>query len=77
MGQDTWQILLQSVLNAESNEINCGECFEVLDQYAELILTGTDPVQLMPLVKRHLEQCHCCANEFELLLVMLEAAGAS
>ncbi len=73
MGQQTWQSLLQTVLETEPDEIDCAECFEVLDQYVELILTELDPTQLMPLVKQHLKNCPCCACQFEALMVMLQA----
>jgi hypothetical protein len=73
MGQQTWQTLLQTILETEPDEIDCVECFEVLDQYVELILTELDPTQLMPLVKQHLKNCPCCSHQFEALLVMLQA----
>lgn len=72
-----WQTLLQSVLETEAYEIDCVECFELLDQYADLILDGANPDEIMPLVKQHLDSCHCCAHEFEAVMVMLQEAARS
>jgi hypothetical protein len=70
-----WQILLQSVLETEVYEIDCPECFDMLDQYAELILDGANPNEIMPLVRQHLDCCNCCAHEFEALMVILQEAA--
>jgi hypothetical protein len=75
MSQKNWQLLLQKILETELVELSCPECFEVLDQYAELFLNGTNPSQIMPLVKRHLDGCHCCAHEFEALMLILQQAA--
>jgi hypothetical protein len=70
-----WQSLLQSVLETEVYEIDCVECFELLDQYADLILDGANPNEIMPLVKQHLGCCHCCAHEFEAVIMILQEAA--
>lgn len=70
-----WLSLLKSALETEEYEITCEECFEVLDMYADLILDGADPAQIMPLVKQHLNQCNCCARELEALVVMIQEAA--
>jgi hypothetical protein len=75
MAAKPWQALLQSVLETEAYEIDCVECFELLDQYAELIFDGIDPDEIMPLVRQHLDCCSCCAHEFEALMVMLQEAA--
>ena len=70
-----WQALLKSALETEEYEISCEECFGVLDLYADLILDGTDPDEIMPLVEQHLRQCNCCANELEAMVVMIQEAA--
>jgi hypothetical protein len=77
MTQKPWQILLQSALETEAYEISCMECFDLLDQYAEFIVEGDDPHEILLAVKQHLNQCHCCTNEFEALMVMLQEAAKS
>ena len=76
MIQKLWQIsLLKSAFETEAQEINCMECFDLLDQYAEFILDGGDPNEIMPAVRLHLNQCDCCTHEFEALLVILQEAA--
>ena len=69
------QNLLKSALETEEYEITCEECFELMDQYADLILEGTDPVQLMPLVAQHLKMCNCCTDEVEAIVLMIQEAA--
>ena len=70
-----WQSVLQSVLKAEVYEIDCVECFELLDQYADLILDGANPDEIMPLVKQHLDCCNCCSHEFEAVIMIMQEAA--
>jgi hypothetical protein len=76
MTDSVWQTLLKSVLETEEIEIGCQECYELLDSYAELLLSGNDPVEFMPTVKQHLKQCSCCFHELEALMIMLQEAAA-
>jgi hypothetical protein len=71
-----WQTLLKSVLETEEIEIDCQECYELLDSYAELLLTSAEPAQIMPAVEQHLKQCNCCLHELEALMIMLQEAAA-
>jgi len=75
MAKKLWQLLLQSALETEEYEINCMECFNLLDQYAEMILDGADPNQIMPAVRQHLKHCPTCTQEFETLMVMIQEAA--
>jgi hypothetical protein len=68
----TWQELLKSVLETKEKEIDCHECYELLDQYVDFILAGNDPTEMMPDVREHLYHCACCTGEFEALMVMLQ-----
>ena len=77
MTEKTWQTLLQSVFETEAYEINCMECFELLDEYAEFIVEGGNTDEIMPAVRQHLGQCNCCTREFEALMVMLQEAAKS
>ena len=53
MSKKLWQLLLQSALEAEEYEISCLECFDLLDQYADIIMEGVDPCEIMPAVRQH------------------------
>jgi len=74
MSNSLWQTLLKSALETEDFEIDCEECYNVLDMYADLILEGADPAEIMPLVTQHLKQCNCCTNELEAMVVMIQDA---
>lgn len=58
-------------------EIDCGEFHDVIDVYAESVARGEDPSKILPLVKRHLEICKPCIEEYEALLRILEETSAS
>ena len=75
MSKKLWQVLLQSALDIEEVEITCMECFNLLDQYADLLLDGTDPQEIMPTVREHLHHCPTCTHEFETLLLMIREAA--
>lgn len=75
MNKKLLQMLLKSALETEEYEITCEECFEVMDQYADLILDGTDPAEIMPLVTQHLKMCRCCTGELEAMMMMIQEAA--
>lgn len=56
------------VASAEEQEIDCGQAFELMHQYAELVERGEDGSALLPLVKRHIDLCGDCREELEALL---------
>jgi hypothetical protein len=57
----------------EGEEIGCDECFEQVDRFIEMELSGLNATQAMPLVQQHLEMCGECREEFEALLASLRA----
>ena len=65
--------LVRTLKNTSDEEYSCDEAFRLLDQYAELVQSGEDAANLMPLVQRHLAMCGNCLDEFETLLKVLEA----
>ncbi len=67
--------LVREVLEAREVEIGCDECFEQLDRFVEMRLSGLEAVQAMPLVEEHLQICGECREEFEALLVALGATA--
>ena len=77
MAKKLWQTLLKSALDTEEYEISCMECFNLLDQYADLLLEGTDPSEIMPTVRQHLNHCPGCVDEFKALMTMIQEAAGS
>ena len=61
------------IVTLRVDEMDCPECFEHLDHYADLILSGTDPAVVMPRLHDHLERCEHCREEFDALLVALRS----
>lgn len=67
--------LLRMVENTDEVEIGCDEVFEMLDQYVELEARGEDITDLLPLVKKHLDRCRDCREEYEALARVFEATS--
>ena len=59
---------LSLLVEAREIEIGCDECFERLDGFAEVGLSGVDASAAMPLVRDHLDKCADCRSELETLL---------
>jgi hypothetical protein len=60
--------LVLEVVTARFDDMDCPECFEHLDYFADLILDGVDAGGLMPKLRDHLERCVHCREELEALL---------
>ncbi len=71
--QDIFKTLLREIAETREVEIGCDECFEQLDRFVEMELSGLNTAQAMPLVQDHLEICGECREEFEALLLALRA----
>lgn len=57
---------------------NCEETFSLLDEYVELVVNDSEEAAtLMPYVKRHLEKCPGCFEEYETLRRVLETEPAA
>lgn len=65
--------IMQKVANTRPDEIGCEDCFEQLDQFAEIMLSGKPVKDAMPLVQDHLNRCKDCREEFEALLDVLKS----
>ncbi len=62
---------VRGIITSFQEEISCGECFEEMDRYVELLLNGRDAAELIPLVQDHLNRCGDCQDEMETLLLAL------
>jgi len=67
--------IIAALRRTQPTEIDCGECFDRLDQFAEMTLEGKSAEEALPLVKLHLDGCRDCREEFEALLDMLWCIG--
>ena len=62
---------LGRLLGPAGPEVGCDECFEQLDRYVELELTGRDPDSVMPGLRAHLDGCPACREEHESLRALV------
>jgi hypothetical protein len=69
----TLKRMARILIATRPDEIGCDECFEKLDRFVELMLTGKNAAEAMPLVEDHLRRCRDCREEFETLLAVLRA----
>jgi hypothetical protein len=74
--QEVLKAMLRKIARTQEIELTCGEVFDLLDQYTEMVANGGDVAEIMPLVKQHLEMCPDCREEFESLLRVLQNAPA-
>ena len=70
---ETLQTLVEMIFFTDEHELSCEDCFDRVDQFAELRLDGKDAAAAMPMVQAHLSRCKCCREEFEALLKAIEA----
>ncbi|MGF1506265.1 MAG: hypothetical protein GYB64_14650 [Chloroflexi bacterium] len=58
----------------EEDGLGCEECYELLDQYVDIYLSGEDPENWLPQVKHHIDSCACCKDELQALVRVAEVA---
>ncbi len=73
--RDNLEKIVMAVSRTREEEIGCDECFERLDRFVEMELSGLDVAAAMPLVEDHLDKCGDCREEFEALLEALREEG--
>ena len=60
--------LIREIVTTRPGEMDCPECFEHMDRFADEILNGADAAGVLPRLQDHLERCVHCREEFEALL---------
>ena len=74
--QEMMKKIVTMIEQTKADEISCDDVFDLLDEYAEMVLDGKNAAELMPLIKHHLDMCGACREEYEALLSILQAAPA-
>jgi hypothetical protein len=69
--------LLKRLLGPAGPEISCEECFEQLDRYVELELSGADADAAIPGMSAHLEGCPACGEDHRSLRALVEADNSA
>jgi anti-sigma factor RsiW len=62
---------LEALLGPQGPELTCEECFEHLDRFVDLELSGADPEAAVPGMRAHLAGCPACAEDHESLLAFV------
>jgi hypothetical protein len=65
--------LVARLLGPIGPELTCEQCFEHLDHYVELKLSGHDADASIPGMQEHLKGCPACAEDQDSLLALLAA----
>ena len=65
--------LLRMLSMTDEQELSCEDVYDLVDQFAELVKRGEDASSLMPMVRKHLNMCPDCREEYEALLLMMDA----
>jgi hypothetical protein len=65
--------MIEILTKTHDEELDCGETFELIDQFVEAKVRGENVDEIMPMVMRHLELCRDCFEEYEALLRVIES----
>ena len=68
--------LLKRLLGPAGPEISCEECFEQLDRYVELELSGANADAAIPGMGAPLEGCPACREDHRSLRALVEAESS-
>ena len=63
--------VLGRLLGPAGPEVGCDVCFEELDRYVDLELTGADSDTAIPGLRAHLAGCPACREEYESLRALV------
>ena len=66
--------LVGRLLGPEGPELTCEQCFDLLDRYVDLEVTGAPADEQVPGMRAHLEGCPACDEDHASLLAFVSAA---
>jgi anti-sigma factor RsiW len=58
---------ISPLLGPVEEEVSCEACFDHLDEYVELEVSGREAAAVMPGMRAHLEGCPACREDHESL----------
>jgi hypothetical protein len=70
------EALLTRLLGPPGPELMCEQCFEMLDRYVELELSGSPEDHEIPGMRAHLAGCPACSEEHASLKALIENSPA-
>jgi hypothetical protein len=68
---DKRERLLGRLLGPAGPELTCEQCFDQLDRYVELELTGARADEQVPGMRAHLQGCPACDEDHQSLLAFV------
>ena len=71
LSKDQVKLLVGLIATTQADKISCDECFGQIGEFAEFALEGRELNDGMKLIQLHLEQCPCCKDEYEALILAL------
>ena len=77
MNADKHNETIRRILGPAGPELLCEECFEVIDVYVDLELSGAPADERIPGMRAHLEGCPACSEEHASLLALASSDGAN
>ena len=66
--------LIAALLGPPGPELTCEQCFEQLDRYVDVALTGADADRAVPGMAAHLAGCPACSDDHDSLLEYVKHA---
>ena len=66
----------ERLLEPDGDDVGCGETFELIDRFVDLLVAGDDPNVEFPGLAVHLANCGPCAQDFEGLLAAVRSFGS-
>jgi hypothetical protein len=63
--------LVERLLGPAGFQLSCQECFDLINEYAELELDGIEAGTLIPGLRTHLAGCSACNEDHESLRALL------
>ncbi len=73
LSSEVIQKMMGAVKMTREHELDCGQCYDEIDKFVELELSGKNAAEVMPLVQEHLDLCGACREEYQALLDALKA----
>jgi hypothetical protein len=65
--------LIAALLGPAEPELTCEECFEQIDRYVDLALSGADADRAVPGMRAHLAGCPACLEDHASLVAFLSS----
>ena len=67
--------VLTSIERTQDKELNCNECFHMMNRIADRVNAGKTSLCNVPFFTDHLAKCSDCREEYEHLLITLHSVN--